>query len=1060
MEEWYKEAIIYELHVKCFYDSSGDGIGDFKGLTQKLDYLVDLGITAVWLLPFYPSPLRDDGYDISNYTDVHPHYGLLKDFKLFLKEAHQRGLKVITELVINHTSDQHPWFQRARKKGASHKEADFYVWSDNPNRYKEARIIFQDFEGSNWSWDREAGRYYWHRFYSHQPDLNFENPLVEKAIFTILSFWFDLGVDGLRLDAIPYLFEREGTVCENLPETHAFLKRLRGYVDAHFKDRMLLAEANQWPEDAAKYFGGGDECHTAFHFPLMPRLFMSIHLEDWMPIIDIMEQTPEIPENCQWVLFLRNHDELTLEMVTDEERDYMFHVYATDPQARLNLGIRRRLAPLLKNDRRKIELMNVLLFSMHGTPALYYGDELGMGDNIYLGDRNGVRTPMQWSNDRNAGFSKANPQQLYLPPIIDPQYHYETVNVEAQFNNPHSLLHWTKQLIALRKRFKAFSFGTTQFLITENRKVLVFFRKYKEELILIVANLSRSAQYVELDLKEYQGYSLVEMFSDEHFPSIGELPYFLTLGAYGYYWFSLEKQVMPAPSVEKHVPTITWDDVFENLFQPGMKRKIETLLATFLSPKISKRAKSKVHLFDYLPIDKRQKIYLVIVQIQYDAGFVDHFPLFLAPISEEDLPHLQEPDNHHIAWLQSKKGKKMLCVLDQSPLLVSLFSEMIHRQKKVIKDQSVVRGILCNSGEKQGLVRAVTQTQEEIDSDIEIRRFLTEKTDFKGFIPVLGYLIYESSQKIYLGIEEPAKENPLEQNARQLFVEGAGRFLQGIETLSEPLDKEQLVPLKTWVELATQPIPEKIQFLLAEQTEWTRLLAEETAKLHLALCSSSLSIDFAPVGYTLFHQRSMYQNMRKKALEALARLKKMRLLEGEHPFYKQFLESAGLILKTPLTGLRIRHHGNFILDNLVYTGKEFLISGFGGRADLSKAERKYKRSALRDVASLIYSITHAGFDAADKWHAQGLIPDRKAAQEKAFCWSIWMSVNFLSAYLQKTQNFAVMPKNMQELDFLITLFLFELCFDEIKNVNNQSLDTPLAVICHGYHLMNRLGNSE
>jgi len=467
---WYKDAIIYQLHVKAFRDSNGDGIGDFQGLTEKLDYLQDLGITALWLLPFYPSPLRDDGYDIADYTDVHPTYGTLRDFRTLLREAHRRELRVITELVVNHTSDQHPWFQRARRARPGSRARDFYVWSDTADVYREARIIFKDFEHSNWTWDPVAGAYYWHRFYSHQPDLNFDNPAVRKAILQTLDFWLEMGVDGLRLDAVPYLFEREGSNCENLPETHAFLKELRRHVDKKYSERMLLAEANQWPEDAVAYFGDGDECHMAFHFPVMPRLFMGLHMEDRFPVVDILEQTPAIPEISQWAIFLRNHDELTLEMVTDEDRDYMYRVYASDPRARINLGIRRRLAPLLGHHRRKIELMKSLLLSLPGTPVLYYGDEIGMGDNIYMGDRDGVRTPMQWSADRNAGFSRANPQQLYLPVIIDPEYHYEAINVEAQQNNPHSLLWWMKRILATRKRFRAFSRGTIEFLQPENRR--------------------------------------------------------------------------------------------------------------------------------------------------------------------------------------------------------------------------------------------------------------------------------------------------------------------------------------------------------------------------------------------------------------------------------------------------------------------------------------------------------------------------------------------------------------------------------------------------------------
>ena len=539
IRSWYKDAIIYELHVRAFYDSNDDGIGDFAGLTQKLDYLQDLGVTAIWLLPFYPSPLKDDGYDIADYTNVHPSYGTLADFKTFLREAHRRGIRVITELVLNHTSDQHAWFQRARRAKPGSVWRDFYVWSDTVNKYKDARIIFKDFETSNWTWDPIANAYYWHRFYHHQPDLNFENPEVQRSLLSILNFWLGMGVDGLRLDAVPYLYEREGTNCENLPETHEFLRNLRKQVDQRFRNRMLLAEANQWPEDAIAYFGKGDECHMAFHFPVMPRMFMSLRMEDRFPIIDILSQTPAIPENCQWALFLRNHDELTLEMVTDEERDYMYRAYAHDPQMRINLGIRRRLASLLGKDWNRIELMNALLFSLPGTPVIYYGDEIAMGDNIYLGDRNAVRTPMQWSADRNAGFSKASPHRLYLPIVIDPDSHYEAYNVEAQQNNPHSMLWWIKRLIALRKRYKAFGRGTLEFLHPDNNRVLAFIRRYDNEVILVIANLSRFVQFARLDLSAFKGTKPIELFGRTEFPTIGDSPYFLTLSAHSFYWFAL-----------------------------------------------------------------------------------------------------------------------------------------------------------------------------------------------------------------------------------------------------------------------------------------------------------------------------------------------------------------------------------------------------------------------------------------------------------------------------------------------------------------------------------------
>jgi maltose alpha-D-glucosyltransferase/alpha-amylase len=538
---WYKDAVIYETHVKSFYDSNGDGIGDLRGLVEKLDYLQELGITCLWLLPLFPSPLKDDGYDISDYRSIHPDYGTVDDFRQLVTAAHARRIRVLVELVVNHTSDQHPWFQRARRAPPDSPEREFYVWSDTDSRYRDARIIFTDTEKSNWTWDPDAKQYYWHRFFSHQPDLNYDNPAVLREVLDVLRFWGDIGVDGFRLDAVPYLVERDGTNCENLPETHAVLRTIRRFVDENFPGRMLLAEANQWPSDVRPYFGEGDECHMAFHFPLMPRIFMALRLEDVEPIVEIMRRTPPIPETCQWGLFLRNHDELTLEMVTADERDYMYLAYSQDPRMKLNVGIRRRLAPLVDNSRRRMELLNSLLFSFPGTPIVYYGDEIGMGDNIYLHDRNGVRTPMQWSPDRNAGFSRADPGRLYSAPISDPVYGYQAVNVEAQLRDSSSLLHWMRNTIALRKLFRAFGRGTMEVLPVKNRKVLAYVRRLEEDVLLCVANVSRFAQPAELDLSAFEGYAPVEMLGYTEFPRVGKLPYFLTLAPYTFLWFELRR---------------------------------------------------------------------------------------------------------------------------------------------------------------------------------------------------------------------------------------------------------------------------------------------------------------------------------------------------------------------------------------------------------------------------------------------------------------------------------------------------------------------------------------
>lgn len=537
---WYKDAVIYQLHVRTFCDSNGDGIGDFAGLTQRLDYLQELGVTAIWLLPFYPSPLRDDGYDIADYTSVHPNYGTLEDFKTFLTAAHGRGIRVIIEMVVNHTSDQHPWFKEARSSRDNPKR-DWYVWSETDTRYQGVPIVFVDTETSNWAWDPISKSYYWHRFFSHQPDLNFDNPEVFETVWEVMKFWLNLGVDGFRLDAVAFLVEREGTLCENLPETHAIIRNIRKRLDAAYPGTMLLAEANQWPADVRAYFGDGDEFHAAFHFPLMPRMFMAVKLEDRKPIVEILEQTPEIPEICQWFIFLRNHDELTLEMVTEVERDYMYDEYAMDKTMRINRGIRRRLAPLMNNDRRQVELLNGLLMSMPGTPIIYYGDEIGMGDNIYLGDRNGVRTPMQWNSALNAGFSVADPERLYAPVISNAVYGYQAVNVDAQERSEHSLLRWMKSLIAVRNAFRAFSRGTMQFLHPSNHRVLAYVRQFGEELVLVVNNLANSAQAVELDVQRYKGYVPIEMFGRNLFPRFGNVPYILTLGPYQFYWFQLRR---------------------------------------------------------------------------------------------------------------------------------------------------------------------------------------------------------------------------------------------------------------------------------------------------------------------------------------------------------------------------------------------------------------------------------------------------------------------------------------------------------------------------------------
>ncbi|MBC7105534.1 MAG: maltose alpha-D-glucosyltransferase, partial [Firmicutes bacterium] len=894
---WYKDAIIYEVHVRAFYDSNGDGIGDFRGLTEKLDYLQDLGITAVWLLPFYPSPLKDDGYDIADYTGVHPAYGTVRDLKRFLREAHRRGLKVITELVCNHTSDQHPWFQRARRARPGSVWRNFYVWSGTPDRYRDARVIFKDFESSNWAWDPVAAAYYWHRFFSHQPDLNYDNPLVRRAIFRVVDFWLELGVDGLRLDAVPYLYEREGTNCENLPETHAFLKELRRHVDERFENRMLLAEANQWPEHAAAYFGDGDECHMAFHFPLMPRLFLAIRSEDRLPIVDILLQTPAIPPAAQWALFLRNHDELTLEMVSDEERDYMYRVYAQDPQMRVNLGIRRRLAPLLGNHRRRIELMNGLLFSLPGTPVIYYGDEIGMGDNIYLGDRHGVRTPMQWSADRNAGFSTANRQRLYLPVIVDPEYHYEAVNVEAQQRNPHSLLSWMKRLIALRKRYRAFGRGTLELLHPENRKVLAFLRRYEGELILVVANLSRFVQYAELDLSAFKGMVPVEIFGRVRFPEIGDRPYFITLGPHDFYWFSIEppdghRECLVADPGQAVNPSAVVEGSPETLLRENGTRTLAGLLSSHLRSRSwfegRDRQVKDVGVAEVLPVPYGAgTAHLLLVRVEYTEGDPETYVLPLARAAGQwaEQVRRQTPQAVIAEWREEGKGGVLYDALYEPGFCRALLEAVTRRRRfrgtrgtLVGAPTRALRAPLRNAGslpeatavEDRRTGTEVTfgdrltlkifrRVEEGVNPELEVGCFLLEKTGFYDLAPILGGLTYRSADgsELTVGV---LRESPALEDAWQYTMGALNRYFERVARLPPPDP-----PAPPVLELAREEPPAAVRNLVGGYLEAARRLGRQTAELHLALCTEDGGPDFAPEAFTSFDRRAAYHALRTLA---------------------------------------------------------------------------------------------------------------------------------------------------------------------------------------------------
>jgi maltose alpha-D-glucosyltransferase/alpha-amylase len=1078
---WYKDAVIYELPVRAFRDGGGNGMGDFAGLTEKLDYLQDLGITAVWLLPFYPSPLKDDGYDIADYTDIHPNYGTLHDFEVFLQEAHRRGLRVITELVVNHTSDQHAWFQRARRAPAGSPLRDFYVWSDTPEKYKEARIIFKDFETSNWAWDNVAKAYYWHRFYSHQPDLNYDNPQVWKALFPVVDFWLAKGVDGMRLDAVPYLFEREGTNCENLPETHGVLKALRQHVEAKYPNRMFLAEANQWPEDAIAYFGAGDECQTAFHFPLMPRMFMAISTEDRFPVVDILAQTPPIPDNCKWVLFLRNHDELTLEMVTDEERDYMYRAYAKDPQARINLGIRRRLAPLLSNNRRRIELMNALLFSLPGTPVIYYGDEIGMGDNIYLGDRNGVRTPMQWSSDRNAGFSRANSQKLYLPVIIDPEYHYEAVNVEAQQNNPHSLLWWMKRLIALRKRYKALGRGTLEFLFPENPKILAFVRRYGDELILVVANLSRFMQHFELNLAEFEGRVPVELFGRVEFPTVGKDRYFLMLGPHGFCWFALEPRhaaahVAAPPASE--VPALKVRGGWEHVLQGRAREALERVLPAYLHHRRWFGGKARqirqVQIQDDIPVEfDAARVHLLLLRVEYLDSDPDTYVLPLAfAAGEQAQPLLERTGQAVVAQLHGEADGYLYDALWQPSFCSALLELMagnrrlrgwggellagatdgfteLRQQSDAPLEPALSKAEQSNTsvafGERM-MLKLFRRLEEGLNPDLEITRFLTQKCHFPHVPPMIGALEYRvgRGQPATLAVLQGFVHN--EGTGWKFTLDALGSFFERAAAKQTELRHTPLAP-QPLLDLAAAEMPPLASEVIGPYLEAARLLGQRTAELHIALASDLEDPAFAPEGFTTLYQRSVYQSMRSlagkvlrtlnrqvHALDEPARSEAQALIERWPDLVKRFRS----VIEHRIRSVRIRCHGDYHLGQVLWTGKDFVLIDFEGEPVHPLSERRLKRSPLRDVAGMVRSFDYAA-NSALIGHAPGrngssgvIRPEDVAVLEPwSRFWYAWVSAAFLKSYLDVAGPAGLLPASRDELKVLLDAFLLEKAVYEV-----------------------------
>jgi maltose alpha-D-glucosyltransferase / alpha-amylase len=1085
---WYKDAIIYELHVRAFFDSNDDGIGDFAGLTQKLDYLQDLGITAVWLLPFYPSPLKDDGYDIADYMNVHPSYGTVHDFKTFLREAHRRGIRVISELVLNHTSDQHAWFQRARRARRGSPARNYYVWNDNAEKYKDARIIFKDFETSNWTLDHVGNQYYWHRFYHHQPDLNFESPDVIRSLMNVVNFWLGMGVDGMRLDAVPYLYEREGTNCENLPETHVFLKRLRKQIDERFRNRMLLAEANQWPEDAVAYFGQSDECHMCFHFPVMPRMFMALRMEDRFPIIDILAQTPTLPESCQWALFLRNHDELTLEMVTDEERDYMYRAYGHDPQMRINLGIRRRLSSLLEKDWNRIELMNGLLFSLPGTPVIYYGDEIGMGDNIYLGDRNSVRTPMQWSSDRNAGFSKASPHRLYLPVIIDPDSHFEAFNVEAQQNSQYSMLWWTKRLIAMRKRYKAFGRGTLEFLFPDNHRVLAFIRRYQDEVILVIANLSRFVQYAALDLSAFKGTAPVELFGHAQFPTISESPYVLTLGPHSFYWFLLTPvgAVYDRGGGRKPPLQITVQDDWQNVFAGKARTALEDQLIPYLQSQRWFGGKARqiksARFREIVPVSfDSTDATMTQVQIEYTQEDPEIYVLPLSFASGEKADQIAASSPNTVlakVAVREKETEKTGCLYDAvlDKTFCKSLVEMIARRRhlrgasgefvasptRVMRNGGLgtignlevasMRAEQSNSSIVFGdqlIFKLFRRTEVGVNPDLEIGSFLTERVGFSHTPAVAGTIEYRTKRGEGAAIGILQKFVPNEGNAWQ----------HTLDALSQYFDRAVTRPADELKDLAQRmPFVQRLEHVVMHQFagdligpyfENVKLLGQRTAELHVALASKDDDPDFAPESFSVLYQRSLYQSMRNHSGQMFQLLKNnlkslrgavlddaLKVLDLQNEILNQFRA----LLSRKINAKRTRIHGDFHLGQVLYTGKDYVIIDFEGEPARPLTERRIKRSPMKDVAGMLRSFHYAAYTSLfGHLGSANVRPEDLATVEPwARVWNVWICATFFNSYLHHAGPGGFLPADRDELNILLNVYLLEKALYELGyELNNR-----------------------
>jgi maltose alpha-D-glucosyltransferase/alpha-amylase len=1073
---WYKDAVIYELHIKAFCDSNGDGVGDFGGLIEKLDYLQELGVTAIWVLPFYPSPLRDDGYDIADYYSINPRYGDLDQFKAFLDEAHRRGLRVITELVINHTSDQHPWFQRARRGAKGSPERDFYVWTDNPTQWRDVRIIFQDFEASNWTWDPVAQQYYWHRFFHHQPDLNFDNPKVQEEIFSIIDYWCAMGVDGFRLDAVPYLYEREGTNGENLPETHQFLKLLRQHIDEKFPGTLFLAEANMWPEEAAAYFGNGDECHMNYHFPVMPRMFMAVQQEDRYPITDIFEQTPPIPENCQWAMFLRNHDELTLEMVTDEERDFMYKAYAKDPKARINLGIRHRLAPLMDNNRRKIELMNSLLFSLPGTPVLYYGDEIGMGDNFYLGDRDGVRTPMQWSSDRNAGFSKANPHQLYLPVILDPEYHYEAVNVELQRRNTSSLFWFMKRLIALRRNFKAFSRGDMQFLNVENPKVLAFTRSFEDETILVVVNLSKYAQPAEVDLRAFKGYQPVELFSRNKFPAVKEdSPYFFTLGPHSFQWFRLEK-VRTIAEENRSIPTLKLQGQLGKLDAFVRTQLEQDILPNYVYSRdwFTSKGRSVYGLSiagHYLLEEAGRTAWWLLLEVSYESGMPEWYQLAVSVVDEEMAGELESTNPEAIiAHVEGVQGTAYLCdSFYRKNLQRALLRRLTKGEHLKLSDSQVYFDAveeLSNYDWEEAVPRTFPQNKYNtsivydnriflkwyrkveffVNPDVELNRYLSLDAGFPYTPRFLGSIEWQGQQgRMVLAIVQELVDN--HGSGYDFMRERVTNFIERILARDNAADLLSYKRAPWSQPQAVEDLPVELQDLAGGRAaELMRKLGDRTAQMHKAFARNVTVKEFAPEEFSLHYQRSLFASMVSLVRDTFHKMNRTENIPDVVSAQLKELEQRrgdllGLLKRVydhKLDIVKTRTHGAYDLNKLLLTGKDLVLYDFGGNINKSYSERRIKRSPMRDVAQMVASIYETTFDgfASNAGHLPGASEDYLPYAE---CWAYLMSGFFLRAYFDCVKEEAFVPTDPADCAMLLQTFLLE---RSLRHLGQKLVESP------------------